>query len=367
MIFVPLKYLKSGMTVAKDIHSSLSFLPLLVSGQALTDTLIYKLTRNNVQGVYIESNFGSELAPEEFLTPEFKQKTMLEMRNTYAEFTSKKEFSTKMLNSFTHIAEDIIKFILSKDECLFNIIDIKDYDTYTYTHSMYVSILSAMMGIKLGYSQSLLTELALCGLLHDTGKVDVPIEIINKTTPLTDTEFEMIKTHPTRALLRLKSHHQISMSVLMGIGNHHEKFDGTGYPAGLSGFEIPEFGRILALADVYDALTSERPYRQACTSGETIEYMLGCADSHFDIDLLQIFLKTVVAYPVGTILKLSNGNIAVVTQNSSLNILRPQIRVIFPLEQQGVDIDLASSVEHLNVTIEGIAGDELESLQGVFS
>lgn len=365
MIFVPLKYLRADMVVARDITCSSSYVPLFAAGQRLTETNIEKFKRNNVQGAYIESKLCDDVEAEEFLNPEFKQETLKEIKNIYSHFTSSKGLSSGVINSLTSVADDIINYIISKDECLFNVIDIKDYDAYTYTHSMYVSILSTMIGIKLGYSRTMLGELAMSGLLHDTGKLELPISIINKTTPLTDIEFDLIKTHPTRAVLRLKPYHQISMPVLVGIGNHHEKFDGTGYPRGLVGEDIPVFGRILALADVYDALTSERPYREACSSSEALEYMMGCADTHFDYELLKIFFNTVIAYPAGTIVNLSNGYIGVVVGNTPSNVLRPKLRMIEPPEHMGEEIDLASDMKYLSVTIIGIGGDG-ELPKGIF-
>ncbi|MEG1699641.1 MAG: hypothetical protein RR271_08475, partial [Oscillospiraceae bacterium] len=128
--------------------------------------------------------------------------------------------------------------------------------------------------------------------------------------------------------------------------------------------EIPLYGRILAVADVYDALTSKRSYRKAWTSSEAIEYMMGGAQTHFDYDVLQAFLRTVAAYPLGAIVKLSSGDMAVVIKNYPYNILRPRVRVFSGESELGQEIDLAHDFKYLNITIEGVLeeGDDMPSI-----
>lgn len=367
MIYIPLRHLKPGMMIARDITRGSTVFPLVTAGQKLTAALIEKLAKNQIAGVYIESTFCDDIEIHELIEPEFKQKIVSELKNFYKTYTTHSAISVTSLKSMSGTVDGLVTQILSKGECLVNIVDIKDYDTYTYTHSMYVCIFSILIGIQLGYPRSALTELAMCGLLHDIGKLDIPLEIINKKSALTSEEFEVIKTHPDKAAARLKHCHQISSSVMRGILSHHEKYDGTGYPKGLAGKKIPIYGRILALADVYDALTSQRSYRKAWSSSEAVEYMMGCADTHFDMNLLQSFLKTVAAYPVGTVVRLSNGFLAVVIQNSSQNILRPKVRIVLPEQYKGTEIDLATpDEEYLHVIISGEVDDAAELPDGLF-
>ncbi|MFZ2538588.1 MAG: HD-GYP domain-containing protein [Oscillospiraceae bacterium] len=366
MIYVPIKHLKPGMLVAKDVTHGTSFFSLIVNGQSLTVDSIAKLKKYNISGIYIQSKLLDGIKVEEFIDSEFKQKTVIELKKIYDEFTAQKSIGVSTLNAFSELSESLIMHAISKDECLINIIDIKDYDTYTYTHSMYVGILSALIGIRSGYPHSMLTELTMCGLLHDIGKLDIPLEIINKDSALTTEEFELMKTHPANAVARLTSCRQISAAVLAGIENHHERYDGTGYPKGLVGNKISLYGRILALADVYDALTSCRSYRKAWSSNETIEYMMGCADTHFDYKILQTFLRTVAVYSVGTIVKLSNGYIGVVVCNSPQNCLRPKVRLFEPEALTGMEIDLSIDKFYLNVTITGTIDEETPLPDSIF-
>ncbi|RPF49107.1 HD-GYP domain-containing protein (c-di-GMP phosphodiesterase class II) [Hydrogenoanaerobacterium saccharovorans] len=360
MIYVPLKHLKPGMILARDVTCGSCFFSLLVAGQKLSSSIIAKLAKNNIQGVYIQSQFCGDLEVTEVVDSELKQTVITELKHFYNDYASHATISLSSIKAISNTVNDLVNHILSKEECLINIVDIKDYDTYTYTHSMYVCILCILIGIQQCYPKSTLTELGICGLLHDIGKLDVPLEIINKKSVLTNEEFKVMQSHPDKAVVRLSPCHQISSAVLKGILTHHEKYNGTGYPQGLMGKNIPLYGRITALADVYDALTSQRSYRKAWSSSDAIEYMMGCADTHFDFELLQSFLKTVAIYPVGTVVELSNGFIAVVIQNSAQNILRPKIRLLLPQEHTGEEIDLAdTNNEYLNVTIKGVADDEM--------
>lgn len=358
MIYVPLRHLKPKMVLARDITVGTTVFPLVAAGQVLTVQTIQKLTQKNIRGVYIKSKFCEDVELNELIAPEFKDRMISELKVFYSNYRNNSAFSTKSFKMLSDTVDALVKHILTQGECFINIIDIKDYDMYTYTHSMYVCILSVLIGVQNGLNHSALNELAMCGLLHDLGKLDIPLSIINKKDILTNDEFEVMKSHPYKAITRLRPCCQISSNVLSGILSHHEKFDGTGYPNRLSGLNIPLYGRILALADVYDALTSERSYRRAWASCDAIEYMMGCADTHFDFDLLKSFLKTVAAYPVGMIVKLSNGALGVVIQNSPENILRPKVRLLGPKEHLGKIVDLADPDGlFLNLTIIGTADD----------
>ncbi len=357
MIYLPLQHLQPGMVLARSVYYHPTSLPLIVAGQQLIPEMIRKLTDLNISGVYIESKFTSDIEVKEFIEPKVKQQVTRDLKSLYSSYIRNVPLSSNTIDSMRNIAEELLNYITSKEEFLLNIIDIKDYDTYTYSHSIYVGTLSVLIGMQLNYSQNLLLHLAMAGLFHDIGKLDIPLEIINKEGPLTSEEFEEIKTHPKKAISRLEFSQKIPNIVLSAIESHHEKYNGTGYPHGLQGNNIPIYGRILALADVYDALTSARSYRRAWLPNEAVEYMMGCGGTHFDHDLLKAFLKIIAAYPVGTIVQLSNGSLAVVLQTSQENILRPKIRLLTPKSLENTDIDLATDRSFFNVTITGTVTD----------
>lgn len=201
----------------------------------------------------------------------------------------------------------------------------------------------------MGLSENILHDLGMVGLLHDIGKTLIPIEIVNKPGKLTPKEFEIMKTHPSKAIEILKN--LVSEDILNGIESHHEKFDGTGYPNKKLKDKIPLYGRITAICDVYHALSSDRSYRKTCFPNEVIEYLMGCVDSHFDYEILKVFLKNVIAFPAGSFVKLSNDKTAIVIKNYSENIMRPIVRIINPNNTSGDEIDLLHDARFMNITI----------------
>ena len=365
MIYVPTHFLKPGMILAKDISAYGCMFALVVRGQALTESLIRRLQNAGVGGAYIESALGSDIEPIEILDPGYKKKVITELKGIFEDCERTNTLSNQALSQSTQIAEDLVMSILSQDVFLVDVITIKDYDNYTYSHCMYVAMLSVLIGMQLKYNQKQLNELALAGLMHDIGKVDIPLEIINKQGLLTEAEYAEIRTHPLRSIERLRHNHNMTQRVFNGISCHHEKYDGTGYPYGLKGDKIHVYARILALADVYDALTSDRSYRRAWMPSEAIEFMMAQSNIHFDYDLLQCFLRNVAAYPIGSVVTLSNGAIGLVIQNNTENTLRPKVRIVrgYGNTEKGDEIDLMSEPGYLNVVISGTLGtNELSAL-----
>lgn len=358
MLFIPTELLKPKMVIARDINLNITnefSLPLLRKGQVLNDIFIKKIKFHNISGVYIDNEIARDIVINDVISDNLKKTVLRDIKKNFNQFkTNRGEVNTHIVENISKIAKSLVLDILSNDEILINLIDLKNYDNYTYRHSLCVAILSITTGISLQLNEHMLTELGICALLHDIGKMTLPIEIINKPDLLTPEEFEKIKQHPVVAVEKLKKISFVSQTILDGILSHHEKFDGTGYPHGLKGDEIPLYGKILAIADVYDALTSTRSYRRACFPNEAIEYVMGCADVHFDFNILKAFLKNIAAFPNGTFVSLSNGNIAIVVKNLQINPLRPIIRIIYPNGTTSKDINLSMDLDYMNVTIIGM-------------
>lgn len=365
MIYIPTGFLKPNMVLARDIAAYGSMFALLNRGQKLTESIIKRLGEANIPGVYIENGMGDDIEPVEILEPAYKEKVISEMKGIFVNCEHGESLSTRALIDSANLAEDLVMKILNQDVFLVDVITIKDYDNYTYSHCMYVAMFSVLIGLQLKYSQKQLNELALCGLMHDIGKLDIPLEIINKKGRLTETEFAEIKTHPLRSIERLRHNRQLTQRVFNGISCHHEKYDGSGYPYGLKGDKIHIYARILALADVYDALTSNRSYRRAWTSAEAIEYIMSQSGIHFDFELVSHFMRTVAAYPIGSIVNLSNGIVALVVKNNQDNTLRPVVRAVTDGEgiKIGDDIDLMNDPDYLNITVTStVTGEDLNEL-----
>ena len=209
---------------------------------------------------------------------------------------------------------------------LVHINNLKSYDEYTYHHSLSVAVLSVAIGQTIGLSNNDLRRLCRCAFLHDIGKIFVPIDLINKPGKLDPKEFETVKDHAIRGGQYLKTGAIGGAELWVGIMCHHEKIDGTGYPRGLKKDEIPLFSRIISVADVYDALTSLRPYRNPMTPGEALEMVMSGAGTSFDINIVQAFKLKLELYPVNTMVELSDGRIGIVINNASAS--RPILQIM---------------------------------------
>jgi len=207
---------------------------------------------------------------------------------------------------------------LAQDESLFLCLStIKDYDDYTYSHSVNVAVLSLCLGNRIGFSRSSLEHLGICGLFHDLGKVEVPHEILNKPGHLTENEWEQMQNHPmasVRQILKLHASHELKSKIVLAPFEHHIKYDLSGYPHVLFKNKVSLFGRILQIADVYDAITSPRAYRSSYMSpDQAIGFMMKSAGKDFDPVLLKVFAIMMGTYPVGTLLELDTGEVGIVS------------------------------------------------------
>ena len=206
---------------------------------------------------------------------------------------------------------------LSQDESLFLCLStIKDYDDYTYSHSVNVAVLSLCLGSRIGFSRTSLEHLGICGLFHDLGKVEVPHEILSKPGHLTQDEWQQMQNHPmasVRQILKLHASHDLKSKIILAPFEHHIKFDLSGYPHVLFKNKVSLFGRILQIADVYDAITSPRAYRSSYLSpDQAIGFMMKGAGKDFDPVLLKVFAIMMGTYPVGSLLVLDTGEMGIV-------------------------------------------------------
>jgi HD-GYP domain-containing protein (c-di-GMP phosphodiesterase class II) len=206
---------------------------------------------------------------------------------------------------------------LAEDEALFLCLStIKDYDDYTYTHSVNVAVLSLCLGNRIGLSRNSLEHLGICGLFHDLGKIDVPREILTKPGRLTEGEWTEMRKHPlasVRQILKLRASHEVKSKILLAPFEHHVKFNLSGYPKVELKKDVSLFGRILQIADVYDAITSARAYRShALSPDEAVSHMMKGSGTDYDPVLLKVFAIMMGTYPVGSLLELDTGEIGLV-------------------------------------------------------
>ena len=228
-----------------------------------------------------------------------------------------------------------------------NLMDIKSFDDYTFTHNINVATISLFIGEALGLSKDDLFELGMGCMLHDVGKINIPIEILNKNGKLTDQEFAQMKSHPMKGFEILQKSRNISERARRVALEHHEKYDGSGYPNNIRGNAISLFGRICAVADVYDALTTDRPYRVAMQPYDAMKILIAGIDKHFDPNILNTFIRKFSIYPAGSLVKLNDGSIALVLRNNPQAVIRPVLKIITNSKgrhlKERVEVDLLSN------------------------
>lgn len=359
MIYVQTSQLRPGMIIGQSVMNDVSLVPLIVENKKLTIRNIRRLKELNIPGIYIKTKYSEDIVAHTFVDPVVKQKLTTDLKNMSRSFVTNSAITPSMASTLLNVSSSLIDHILSKDEYVINMVEIKTFDNYTYSHSLNVATLATLIGLQLGYSRLSLQELSQAGLMHDFGKLEIPVAIINKPAPLTSREFQAIRNHPSLAVEKLKGSMRISLTVLDGIASHHEKFDGTGYPQGLSGPNIPLCGRILAVADVYDALTTSRSYRPAWQTKDALDFMASQSGLHFDPDILTAFFKCIAVYPVGTMVRLSDNSIALVIKNVPGCMLDPHVRILSSrMMPAGTELDLAHTPDlHIIKSID--AGSEI--------
>ena len=247
--------------------------------------------------------------------------------------------------------------ILDNKDTMVNMIDLKFYDDYTFFHSVNVAVLSVLIGVEYGLSKKELLNLGVAAILHDIGKMFVDKEVLNKPGKLTSEEFEHIQQHPKYGYNFLKESFEIPTTVYVTVLQHHERYDGKGYPMMKEKDEILINSRIIGIADVYDALTSSRPYRKPLIPSEAMEYIMANGGIMFDLALTKIFARKVAPFPMGTYVKLSNGFSGIVIENYEDACMRPKIKVILDSEGNEIKpfaVDLKSDKTTRNVTITGV-------------
>lgn len=244
-------------------------------------------------------------------------------------------------------AEDLVlqigQSLLRHPDALISLARLKNADDYTYMHSVAVCALMLATARQLGLSEDYIRLAGIAGLLHDVGKLTIPDSILNKPQKLSDTEFERVKLHPEAGGAILRQSPDVDALVLDVCLHHHEKADGSGYPHRLAGNQISLFAQMGAVCDVYDAVTSNRPYNRGWDPAEAIQRM-STWKGHFDQRVFQAFVKSVGIYPVGALVRLKSGRLAVVIEQNPKSLLTPKVRVFFstrsnlPLEQNVVDL-----------------------------
>lgn len=345
MRYVPTFCLHEGMKIGKNIYSS-DGIVLIAKDVVVTNEYIKSLTKIGINGAYIDDTISHDIQIKNVISDDLRIHAIKSMKEIYNNHSN----IGRTVESVEHLAKNIVSEILNNKNVMINMIDIKTFDDLVYSHSVNVAVMSSVIGIALNLDSKKIEKLIISALLHDIGKVFVSKDILNKTEKLTEEERILIESHTETGYRYIKTHYNISVTAYVGILQHHERFDGKGYPDGKKGEDISLFGRIISLCNVYDNLITENTNRKAFIPSDAIEYIMANNGQIFDPKLVKIFLKRVAPYPLGSILKLSNGEKVIVIENNEDCSTRPKVR---NLEDNKI-YDLTYDRTLNNITIIGV-------------
>ena len=339
------------MILAKEVYSRTGRL-LIRRGEALNTQRIQKLIEFGIPVIYVEDNnsYINTSAPEkpELEVPDIiSWETRVEAERVVQDIMGDVK-AGRLINTtkVKKVVESVVNELVCNQFIVAKLADIRILDDYTFAHSVNVCVLAVSTGVVMGYSKLRLQELGIGAMLHDIGKMRVPEEILNKPGQLTKSEFDEIKKHALLGYEILKEHSDVSTFASLVALQHHERYNGEGYPSGISNSEIHEYAKIVAVADVYDALTADRVYKNAVLPYECVEVIIASSGYQFDPQIVRTFVENISIYPIGSIVELNTGETATVIDVNRILPTRPTVRLI--KDRDNHDVNNGAEVDLMN-------------------
>lgn len=396
MRLININNLEEGMQIGQDLYDEYNRL-LLGRGAKLKGTYVTRLKEMGLPALYVQEPDTSDISVPEMIPPAARAKAIQNLTNTFQAVSKSLEgmrqlsldeahqhvHSKRFTDTFKSTTNNqgidqiigdvdtLVSQIMNKDVIL-GLNSIKIHDNYTFQHSIDVTLMGLLLARKIGWNKERLTAFGIGCLLHDMGKIFIQSEILNKPGQLSEAEFEIMKTHPTLGydLIRTLAPH-LSNLVAHVAYQHHERQDGSGYPRGIKGNKaldrnepntIHDFGAVAAVADIYDAMASDRPYRQGWPANKVVNLIQELSGSHLNPRVVEIFLQTVAPFPIGTNIRIQNGTYVgyegVVADIEDKNLAHPIVRLLFDPQGNRIDaIQLDLSHEE-DIQLESVRGDE---------
>lgn len=332
MLRIKTNQVQPGDTLAQPIYDVDGRI-LLHKGIVLTNSYIKSLVKKGVSTLFIDDLNTIDIAPTPLITPEVRTHAVKSVYSTMKKLTVNNKVKDlvsphELGDKYQTITKDIIDNLLSSKNLLVNLSDLFISKGYFFHHSVNVATIAGIIGIAKGYSPQKLVDLGVGALLFDIGMTQVPGELWSKKGNLTIEEKELIENHTKIGFEILRKQRNLSLLSAHCALQHHERYDGSGYPRQLKKDEIHEFSKIVGIADVYDALTSSRTHRKQYTPQEAAEFLSASGDVLFDYELVKLFLKYIAIYPIASTVLLNNHYTAVVSKINSEVPLRPVVRLI---------------------------------------
>ena len=232
------------------------------------------------------------------------------------------------------VVEPIVESIIRNPDALMWLTQMRHKDSYTYSHSVDNCALAIAFGRHMGLPKSDLDVLAMGLLLMDVGKMKLPAEVLNKTEPLTEDEYKLVRSHVKHSVEILKQSEDMDIDIINIALTHHERFDGSGYPGGLTGPQTPVYGRIAAIIDCYDAMTSQRPYSKPVSPYKALQEIYNWRNKYFQEELVEQFLQCLGVFPTGTLVEMHSGEVGIVMAQNKTRRMSPQVMLILDKDKK---------------------------------
>lgn len=355
---INVKNLKSGMVVARAIFSSDGRI-LLHSGIILSDSYIKRLEELGIDSIYVKDKIFGDLEYRDVVADETRINAIRTVRENFNQLEKNHSLNTRAVKG---IVSNIVDELLANRDILLSLSDIRAFDDYTYAHSVNVCILAIMTGITMGYDNTQMNELGIGALLHDIGKIRINLRVLNKPGDLTREEFKEIKRHPEFGFKILRDYQDLSLLSTHVAYQHHERWDGQGYPRNLIGEDILEYARIVAVADVYDALLANRPYRAAYSINQSLNILKRMSGIYLDPACVTALIANIAVYPIGTVVELNTGDTGIVVDTNREHPTRPIIKIIFNSRGQRTEHEVDLSKLSTIMVVKTLNEDEIDKL-----
>ncbi|MCL6588148.1 MAG: HD-GYP domain-containing protein [Anoxybacillus sp.] len=329
---VHISEVKSGDMLAVDIFGVNGAI-LLSKGVKLTDPYIHALRQKGIQYLYIDDRYTFDITAWPMLNSTIRKQAVKKVYETMTSLINEKSFMKRVSSfdlgkAYQHIFKQILEDVLNRQELMIQLSDLVVSNGYFFHHAVNVATIAAVIGLAKGYRTEQLFDLGIGALLFDIGMTQIPEELWRKKGFLTPDERAMLHQHTILGFHMLKDQDNISLASAYCALQHHERYDGSGYPRGIKGKEIHEYAKIVAIADVFDALISARYHRKQYSPHEAAEYLSAAGNILFDYELIKTFLSHVAIYPVATTVVLNTGYTGVVAKVFPDFPLRPIVRII---------------------------------------
>ncbi|MBW7477789.1 HD-GYP domain-containing protein [Paenibacillus oenotherae] len=332
MRLLPIYLCRPGMRLSKKIFSE-EGLVLLGENVELTAKLIQRLNECGVSFVYIHDPRTSDLVVPDIISEETRQYALMEIRTNFKDLLSRPNRKSGVTypyigKPFRQVMDVLIDDLYNHQDSMVMLMNMAIVDHYLFQHSLNVCVYTTILGIASGYSRDELLALGLGAMLHDIGKTQIKLDVLQKTGPLTSEEYEEMKRHAERGFYLLKDEPNIPLLSAHCAYQHHERLDGSGYPRGIKGDEIHEFAKWIGIVDSYDAMTSARVYRSPMLPHQAVESLYAGSGTLYEQHMLQLFRDKVAIYPLGITVRLHTGESGIVVDINASCPHRPIVRIL---------------------------------------